>query len=527
MIHNPILRGFNPDPSILRVGDDYFIATSTFEWFPGVQIHHSCDLVNWRLLTRPLDRTSQLDMLGNPDSGGIWAPCLSYSDGLFYLIYTDMKTWGVQHRFKDSHNYLVTAPDILGPWSEPIYLNSSGFDPSLFHDDDGRKWFVNMLHDHRKGRNQFAGIVLQEYDAAQQKLVGEITNIFSGTEIAVTEAPHLYKKDGWYYLLTAEGGTTYQHAITVARSRTITGPYEVHPDNPLLTSFGNPELYLQKSGHGSLVETQTGEWYVAFLCGRPLTPMGKCNLGRETALEQITWSEDGWPRLKAGGRHPRACVPAPDLPPYPSAPEPTRDDFDSSELSVHWQTPRIPITSDWLSLTERPGYLRLYGRESLASRHRPSIVARRLQSHHAVAETVLEFSPEDFQQMAGLVAYYHTDNWVYLRLSRDETLGNTLNILSYDNRHYDETLPDELPLGEVTQIYLRLTFDGPSFFFEYALTEGDWQRIGPDFESGRLSDDHCQGLSFTGTFIGLCAQDLSGRRKYADFDYFRYEERGG
>src|SRR5207244_12626320 len=144
-IKNPILRGFNPDPSILRVGDDYYIATSTFEWFPGVQIHHSKDLVNWHLLTRPLTRTSQLDLRGNPNSAGVWAPDLSYYDGLFYLIYTDVKS--LDWIYNDTHNYLVTAPNIMGPWSEPIYLNSSGFDPSLFHDEDGRKWLLNMQWD--------------------------------------------------------------------------------------------------------------------------------------------------------------------------------------------------------------------------------------------------------------------------------------------------------------------------------------------------------------------------------------------
>ena len=169
-IRNPILPGFNPDPSIVRVGDDYYIATSTFEWFPGVQIHHSRDLVHWRLLTRPLTRASQLNMLGDPDSCGIWAPCLSYADGLFWLIYTDVKRYGRTTQggaagasLRDTHNYLVTSPRIDGEWSDPVYLNSSGFDPSLFHDDDGRKYLVNMLWDHRPGRNRFAGIVLQEY----------------------------------------------------------------------------------------------------------------------------------------------------------------------------------------------------------------------------------------------------------------------------------------------------------------------------------------------------------------------------
>lgn len=522
MIHNPILRGFNPDPSILRVGDDYFIATSTFEWFPGVQIHHSRDLVHWRLLARPLDRLSQLDLRGNPDSGGIWAPCLSYSDGLFYLIYTDVKTWGADQRFKDCHNYLVTAPDILGPWSEPVYLNSSGFDPSLFHDRDGRKWLLNMRYDHRQGKNPFSGIVLQAYDPAQQRLVGPIHTIFSGTELGVTEAPHLYRRGDYYYLITAEGGTSYRHAVTVARARQLTGPYEVHPDNPILTSWGKPELALQKAGHASLVETQNGEWYLAFLCGRPLSPLGACNLGRETALERLVWHEDGWPRLEAG-RWPRVCVPAPALPPHPFPPEPERDDFDSPRLNIHFQAPRIPIQEDWCSLKARPGYLRLIGRESLASRHATSLIGRRLQAQQAVAETALEFAPEDFQQMAGLAAYYNSENWVYLRLSRDEALGNTLNILVCDNRRYSEPIA-EVAIGEARRVGLRLTFAGPTFYFECTLDGQNWQRIGPEFEAAKLSDDYCQGLSFTGTFIALCAQDLSGRRQHADFDYFSYRE---
>jgi len=168
-IQNPILKGFNPDPSILRLGDDYYIATSTFEWFPGVQIHHSRDLKNWRLLTRPLNRAGQLDMRGDPDSCGIWAPCLSHDGAQFYLIYTDVKRYGrtsvggaAGASLRDFHNYMVTCTTIDGEWSEPVYLNSSGFDPSLFHDDDGRKWLVNMLWDYRPGQNRFAGIVAQE-----------------------------------------------------------------------------------------------------------------------------------------------------------------------------------------------------------------------------------------------------------------------------------------------------------------------------------------------------------------------------
>src|SRR5437870_3864070 len=206
MIKNPILRGFNPDPSILRVGDDFYIATSTFEWYPGVQIHHSRDLVHWRLMTRPLGRASQLDMRGEPDSCGVWAPCLTYADGLFHLVYTDVKRYGRSTvagasgaSLRDFHNFLVTSASIEGPWSDPVYLNSSGFDPSLFHDDDGRKYCLNMLWDHRPGNNRFAGIVAQEYSAREKKLVGERVNISPGTALGLTEAPHLYKRERFYH----------------------------------------------------------------------------------------------------------------------------------------------------------------------------------------------------------------------------------------------------------------------------------------------------------------------------------------
>src|SRR5262249_54574000 len=225
-IRNPILRGFNPDPSIVRVDDDYYIATSSFEWYPGVQIHHSRDLIHWQLITRPLRRASQLNLLGDPDSCGVWAPCLTYADGLFYLIYTDVKRYGRTSvggtsgaSLRDFHNYLVTSETIDGEWSDPIYLNSSGFDPSLFHDDDGRKYLLNMLWDHQPGHNRFTGIVLQEYSHQDQKLVGEAELIFKGTSIGFTEGPHLYKRHGYYYLLTAEGGTGWGHAVTFARSR--------------------------------------------------------------------------------------------------------------------------------------------------------------------------------------------------------------------------------------------------------------------------------------------------------------------
>ncbi len=378
MIRNPILRGFNPDPSICRVGEDYYIATSTFEWYPGVQIHQSRDLANWRLVKRPLDRASQLDMRGNPDSGGVWAPCLSHADGRFWLVYTDVKR--LDGNFKDAHNYIVTAPAIDGPWSDPVYVNSSGFDPSLFHDDDGRKWFLNMLWSHvsdgvggQPKHPSFAGIMLQEYDAAAGRLVGPAKNIFAGSALGLVEGPHLFKRNGWYYLTTAEGGTGYEHAVTMARARAIDGPYELHPDIHLITSKDAPEAPLQRAGHGQLVETPDGEVYHTHLCSRPLPGLRRSPLGRETAIQKCVWGDDGWLRLAHGGPVPAVDVPAPAASKAGDAPSKageapleearTAYDFARRALPIDFQWLRTPHPERLFSLAERPGRLRLYGRE--------------------------------------------------------------------------------------------------------------------------------------------------------------------
>ena len=409
-IRNPILRGFNPDPSIVRVAGDYFIATSTFEWYPGVQIHHSRDLVHWRLLTRPLTNASQLNMLGDPDSCGIWAPCLTYSDGLFHLVYTDVKRYGRLSQpgasgatFRDFHNYLVTSPRIEGPWSDPIYLNSSGFDPSLFHDEDGRRYLVNMLWDHRPGQNRFAGIALQEYSSGDRRLVGERRIIFKGTAIGFTEAPHLYRRNGFYYLLTAEGGTGWGHAVTMARSRSIHGPYELHPDVYVLSARDRPDAALQRAGHADLVETAGGETYMVYLCGRPLRNRGRSVLGRETAIQPMVWSPDGWLRTVDGDGIPHVEVTAPDVEPNPFTADAARVDFDAPNLPIDFQWLRSPWPEELWSLSARPGHLRLYGRESPGSLFRQALVARRQQAHCYSASTRIDFEPEHFQQMAGLI----------------------------------------------------------------------------------------------------------------------------
>jgi xylan 1,4-beta-xylosidase len=536
-IKNPILPGFNPDPSILRVGDDYYIATSTFEWFPGVQIHHSRDLVHWRLLTRPLNRASQLNMLGDPDSCGVWAPCLTYADGLFWLIYTDVKRFGRTTvagasgaSMRDFPNYLVTSPRIDGDWSEPVYLNSSGFDPSLFHDDDGRKYLVNMLWDHRPGKNRFAGIVLQEYSVAERKLIGTRINIFKGTSLGITEAPHLYKRNGWYYLLTAEGGTSWDHAVTMARSRSLTGPYELHPDTYILSARQRPDVELQRAGHADLVETQDGETYMVYLCGRPLRNRGRCVLGRETAIQKMVWSEDGWLRTLDGQGIPTLETPAPALPTHNFPQSPRREDFNEPQLPIDFQWLRTPQPEEIFSLTARPGHLRLVGRETIGSVFRQALVARRQQAHCFSATTVIEFEPEHFQQMAGLVCYYNGAKFHYLHLSHDETTGKHLRVMSClpDSTQADAfTPPIVIPLGKPVHLRVEVDYERLHFAYRVEGVDQDWRWLPQQFDASILSDEACAPgtANFTGAFVGMACQDLAGTARPADFDFFEYQER--
>ncbi|MFA1712534.1 glycoside hydrolase family 43 protein [Peribacillus frigoritolerans] len=532
-IQNPILTGFNPDPCICRAGEDYYIAVSTFEWFPGVGIYHSKDLKNWRLASRPLNRLSQLNMMGNPDSGGIWAPALSFSDGKFWLIYTDVKV--TEGQWKDCHNYLVTCDTIDGEWSDPIHMNSSGFDPSLFHDDDGRKYFVNMYWDHRVGNHNFYGIMLQEYSVDQKKLIGKAEIIFKGTDIKLTEAPHLYKMNGHYYLLTAEGGTKYDHQATIARSENLRGPYEVHPDNPLITSMPYPRNPLQKSGHASIIQTHTNEWFLVHLTGRPLPqdnqplldPRGFCPLGRETAIQRLEWKND-WPYV-VGGNQPSKEIEGPDIKEvkWEKGYE-EKDDFNFKTLNPHFQTLRIPLGEDIVSLNDNPGHLRIYGKESLTSKFTQAFVARRWQHFTFTAETKVAFRPDTFQQSAGLVNYYNTQNWTSLQISWHEEKGRILELLTCDNFSFDLPLKNKeivIP-HDVDYVYLRVDVKTAIYEYSYSFDGETWTLIPITFQSYKLSDDYIQGGGFfTGAFVGMQCQDTSGQGQHADFDYFIYKEK--
>lgn len=531
MIRNPILPGFNPDPSICRLGEDYYIATSTFEWFPGVQIHHSRDLVNWTLVARPLNREALLDMRGNPDSCGVWAPSLSHADGRFWLVYTDVKRF--DGAFKDAHNHITTCETIDGAWSDPAYVNSSGFDPSLFHDADGRKWFLNMQWNHRgqgTGGNpahaSFDGILLQEW-SPERGLIGEVTNIWPGTARGLTEASHLSKRDGWYYLTTAEGGTGYGHAVSMARARDIRGPYETHPNLHVICAADAPDHPIQRTGHGQIVETPEGQVYHTFLMGRPIAgPDGTgrfCPLGRETGIERCVWGEDGWLYLEAGGLLPREEVPGlADVEPAPA--QAVVHDFDGESLPEEFQWLRTPEPERIFRMGD--GALTLIGRESIGSWFEQALVARRQEHHVYEAETELDIAPDTYQQGAGLTTYYNRHKFHALVVTHEPGQGRVLRLLCCPGDWPDAALTQDPDMAvlEDGPVRLRVTVERAVQRFFWAQGYGDWRRIGPDLDASVISDEGGRGEhgSFTGAFVGMLAYDTSGRAREARFGRFAY-----
>jgi xylan 1,4-beta-xylosidase len=346
--------------------------------------------------------------------------------------------------------------------------------------------------------------------------------------LGFTEAPHVYRRNGYYYLLTAEGGTGWGHAVTMARSRELTGPYELQPDAYILTSRNRPDVELRRAGHADLVETPGGETYMVHLCGRPIRNRGRCILGRETAIQRMAWSDDGWLRTADGTGLPCVEAQAPPLPEHSFPASAEREDFDSPNLPLDFQWLRSPWPEELFTLTERPGHLRLYGRETIGSLFRQSLVARRQQAHCYSAETVMEFEPDSFQQMAGLVCYYNSSKFHYLYVSHDAELGKHVRVMScLPDQVQSDAFSAPAPIAAGAPVYLRVAVDDERLYFAFRAGSDEWRRLPGPLDASILSDEAAAPgtANFTGAFVGVCCQDMAGTRRSADFDYFVYRER--
>ena len=530
-LFNPVVRGFAPDPSVVRVGSWYYLATSSFEWFPTIPLFRSRDLASWEPAGSVGTAAPGRSLLGVPDSGGIWAPALSHADGVFWVVYAIVRSVGT--RFFDLETYLSTAPDIAGPWSEPVRLPGHGFDPSLVH-HESRHYLLNLQNDSRVGGRRFDGIVATELDVplvngapdtARVRAAGPTRLLLQHDRLV--EGPKITVKDGWFYLLLAEGGTGVEHGVLVARARNLTGPYQLDTV-PLLTTRDDHGLPLQKAGHGELVQAPTGEWFLSHLVSRPVaTPQGaRSPLGRETAIQPIVWF-DGWPRLAHGGWHPAVETEVPGS----DGAAPGADHAVAGLEAAPgwpWSTLREP-PGDWVDTTSRSGWVRLRGRMGAESRWQQSLLAQRLTEHRAEVAVTVDADPQTFTQSAGLVLWYNTSSYYQLHVTWAEPAGEVQAGQQWarDGRgrrvlQLVHGRPDgarvvatvDVPAGPLR---LSAAVDGVVARLWAAPAAGEPERVGPDLDVGELSDDFGQGLRFTGAFAGMSAVDLVDGGFTADF----------
>jgi alpha-N-arabinofuranosidase len=487
----------HPDPSICRVGRDFYLACTTCEYFPGVPIYHSRDLVDWRLSGHALTRKSQLDLTGTPSSGGIYAPTLRHHDGTFFLVTTHV---GRGH-------LVVTARNPRGPWSEPTWLGSEGIDPSLAF-LGGRVYFTRT----GPGTDADHGFIYQtELDPTRLTERRPARVIWSGTGGVWTEAPHLYERGGWYYLLTAEGGTSYGHSVVVARSRRPYGPFEVSPHGPLLTHRDRPRQPIQATGHADLVELDDGSTWAVLLGIRP-TGGGHSHLGRETFLAPVHWEADGWPRMAAV----ELRLEAPPLARAGRRSPPARERFRGRALPGEWIFVRNPSRRDY-SLRARPGFLRLWGAAAaLADVASPTAVFRRQRQHEAVVRTRLTFEPRQPNEQAGLCIRANELFHVALLVGRGAR-GRELRLLrTLDGR---TTTLGVSPLGNgAVTLELRATARSYAFLGGTGGELHELGRVSTRALSAETILERTGRHHFTGALIGLLATG-NGRRATVPADF--------
>ena len=514
---NPILAGFYPDPSICRVGEDYYLINSTFAYFPGIPVFHSKDLMNWTQLGHVIDRPTQLNYDKVTVTHGLFAPAISHHGDKFYVVCTMIDGGG---------NFLVTAKDPAGPWSDPVWLNFDGIDPSLFFDDDGRAWLVNNGNppDNKPLYSGHRAIWIQEFDIAAQKLTGPRSIIVNGgVDLAKKpvwiEGPHLYKRDGWYYLCCAEGGTSLQHSQVILRSKSVTGPFVPWDKNPILTQRdldGTAPHAVTCTGHADLVVGPDGNWWSIFLGCRPYGGQ-YTTTGRETFLLPVKWTDDGWPQILSPGERVPYVVKAPitssaklTTGPAPFVVLPLtgnstwRDDFDAPRLSRFWIMLRQPHET-WWSLGSPAGKLSLTPRaESLSGKANPTFLARRLQHAKFTASTGLDV-PAAAGVSAGL-AILQSETHYYFFGVRRTTAGLEL-FLELANGQAPAVIARAKLSDTARSFNLRVTGDEGVLAFAYATDSGTWQTLVADAATLPVTVQAAGGgLHFTGAVIGLHAR---------------------
>lgn len=473
---NPILPGFHPDPSICRVGEDFYLVVSSFEYFPGLPIYHSRDLVNWTHIGNCLQRAEEFPLLPVGDSGGVWAPTIRWHEGVFYVTAT-LEKYG---------NFIVTATDAAGEWSAPVWLPEiGGIDPSILFDGGRVYYCTNERLDPAQ-----EGISLQEIDPATGRITSKRQMIWSGIGAHFIEAPHIYHIGDWYYLLVAEGGTFFTHMVTAARSRSIWGPYESCPHNPILTNMCDPAWQVQCAGHGDLVEDTQGNWWMVHL-GIRLARRTMTHLGRETFLTPVRW-EDGWPHC---GDHRRA-LPSFDAPlcaaQQPRAPfiaDMTRDTWEPE-----WIFLRRPDMADHQRV---PGAMLLRPSTRTLAQANPTFAALRPMDFDCVTETAFTFSPLQPGDEAGMAVRLDSRFYITCALTHPRQLVLTLHA---DEIHH---VIAQLPAPEGA-LRLRIRADKEQYQFDYAAGEGEFIPLG--HVNTRFLSTDLSGRCFTGTVIGLYAQ---------------------
>nr|WP_255495290.1 glycoside hydrolase family 43 protein [Dysgonomonas sp. 521] len=510
--YNPILPGWYSDPSICTNGEDYFLVTSTFVYYPGVPIFHSKDLVNWKQIGHVLDRPSQLEKFqGQHVSGGIFAPDISYNphNQTYYMITTNV----------GAGNFFVKTKDPFGEWSEPIYLPEvGGIDPSFFFDDDGRAYIIN--NDGMDGKELYDGhrsIRVREFDVKTDKTVGEWKMLVNGgVNLAEKpiwiEGPHIYKIKGEYYLMAAEGGTGPNHTEVIFKGDSPMGTFKPWDKNPILTQKhlqGNRPNPITCAGHADLVQTKEGDWWAVFLACRPIDNKFE-NLGRETFIMPVRWSDDGYPYMTKDDEVIPMILKRENV---TRGADVTfgnfdwRDDFNSASLGLEWMTLRAPA-EDLYSLTENQGYLSLKSSDiKVTDKKTPAFLTRRMQHHKFVATSRMYFNPSDDQDVAGILLFKDEKHYLFFSIQGLEN-EKGIRVEQVNGEGNSSVLAHStLPLQKDQPVDLKVVSNGTDYDFYYSTDGNNWQQVAQGVSTQVLSSANAGG--FTGTTIGMYATKSS------------------